>query len=255
MSATDDLLGSFEVHSPEGIRKALDDGASPTEPIRGKKPIYWLIEMYTRSRRFAECVRVMLKSGSVTDDPLLDAVLLDEDASLHRILKSSREDLKRKLYLDCAYTSLKGVSALHVCAEYNSVRCARTLLETGVDVNIRADVDGEGIGGQTPLFHAVNSNHNHCRPMMELMVKAGADLDVRLKGLVWGAGFEWETVVFDVTPLSYAQCGLYAQFHRREGDVYRNIAYLYQRRYGSEPQIRNVPNKYLQDDRVFPPRI
>ena len=89
---------------------------------------------------------------------------------------------------------------------------------------------------------------------MELLVEAGADMDVRLKGLVWGAGFEWETAVFDVTPISYAQCGLYAQFHRREKDVYSNVTYLYQKRYGSAPQIRNVPNKYLLDDRVFPPR-
>jgi ankyrin repeat protein len=254
MSVTDELLGSFEVHSPEGIREALDAGASPIEPIRGKKPIEWLIEMYTRSPRFSECLRVMLEAGSVTDDPLLEAMLLDDDAGLRRILKTSGESLERKLYLECAYTSLKGVSSLHVCAEYNSVRCAGALLEAGIDVNVRAEIDGEGIGGQTPLFHAVNSNQNHCRPVMELLVEAGADIDVRLKGLVWGAGFEWETAVFDVTPISYAQCGLYAQFHRREKDVYSNITYLYQKRYGSAPQIRNVPNKYLLDDRVFPPR-
>ncbi len=90
--------------------------------------------------------------------------------------------------------------------------------------------------------------------MMELLVEAGADLDLRLKGLVWGAGFEWETVVFDVTPISYAQCGLYFQFHRPEAQVYSNIAYLYGKRYSAEPPIRNVPNKYLQDKRVFPPR-
>jgi ankyrin repeat protein len=254
MSVTDELLGSFEGHSPEGIREALDAGANPVEPIRGKKPIDWLIEMYTRSPRFGECLRVMLDAGSVTDDPLFEAVLLDDDAALRRLLKASGQNLERKLSLECAYTSLKGVSALHVCAEYNSVRCAAALIEAGMDVNVRADRDREGMGGQTPLFHAVNSNQNHCRPVMELLVEAGADLDIRLKGLVWGAGFEWETVVFDVTPLSYAQCGLYAQFHRREEDVYSNLAYLYQRRDGSAPQIRNVPNKYLLDDRVFPPR-
>lgn len=89
---------------------------------------------------------------------------------------------------------------------------------------------------------------------MELLVEAGANLDIRLKALVWGSGFEWETVVFDVTPISYAQCGLYSQFHRPEKQVYSNIAYLYRKRYGTEPLVRNVPNKYLQDDRVFPPR-
>ena len=80
---------------------------------------------------------------------------------------------------------------------------------------------------------------------MEMLVDAGADLDVRVKGLVWGDTMDWETVVFDVTPISYAQCGLYRQFHRREADVYGNIRYLYGKRYGVEPAIRNVPNKYL----------
>ena len=33
-----------------------------------------------------------------------------------------------------------------------------------------------------------------------------------------------------------------------------NISYLFQKKHGSEPPLRNVPNKYLLDDRVFPPR-
>ena len=55
----------------------------------------------------------------------------------------------------------------------------------------------------------------------------------------------WETVVHDVTPISYAQCGLYRQFHRREEDVYSNIEYMYRKRYDREPPFRNVPNMYL----------
>jgi hypothetical protein len=58
-----------------------------------------------------------------------------------------------------------------------------------------------------------------------------------------------------MTPLSYAQCGLYFQFHRREEYVYSNLSYLYQKRYGPPLTTRNVPNKYLLDPRVFPPRM
>jgi ankyrin repeat protein len=187
----------------------------------------------------------MLDAGAVIDDPLLEAVLLDDVDKLQRVVKTSSLTLQRKLDLPCAYTSCKGVTALHVCAEYNSVSCARALIEAGADVNARAEIDEDGLGGHTPLFHAVNSNQNYCRPMMELLVEAHADLDIRLTGLLWGESFAWETVVFDVTPISYAQCGLYRQFHRLEADVYSNIEYLYRKRYLRAPRILNVPNKYL----------
>ncbi|HEV8416893.1 MAG TPA: ankyrin repeat domain-containing protein [Bryobacteraceae bacterium] len=245
MSIESDVLEAFELHSPAGIRQVLAAGASPVDLINGKRPIDILIEMYARSPKFADCLRVMLNAGAAVGDPLLEAVLLDDDAGLRRILKTSSGDLQRQLSPLCAYTSCKGVSALHICAEFNSVRCAQVLIEAGADVNARADVDSDGLGGQTPLFHTVNSNQNYCRPMMELLVDAGTALDIRLKGLVWGDTMPWETVLFDVTPISYAQCGLYRQFHRREEDIYSNIAYLHRKRYGTEFKIRNVPNKYL----------
>ena len=245
MATEADLLGEFEEHSPDGIRAVLAAGVSPTEPINGKRPIDALIEMYLRSPRFSECLQVMLAAGAEMDDPLLEAVLLDDDQKLRALLAKSSEDLQRKLSPLCAFTSCRGVSALHICAEFNSTRCARVLLTAGADVNARADMDADGLGGQTPIFHAVNSIFNYCRPVMELLVDAGADLDLRVQAILWGESMNWETVVYDVTPISYAQCGLYRQFHRREEDIYSNIQYLYRRLHDREPQLRNVPNKYL----------
>ena len=207
--------------------------------------------MYLRSRRFAECVRVMLDAGATLDDPLLEAILLDDDARLRQLLQQEPQSRGKDFHLECAYTSLHGVLPLHVCAEYGSVQCARALLDAGADVNARAEFDGEGLGGQTAVFHTVNSNFNYCRPVMELLVDAGADLGLQLKGLV-GKGLEWETR-FEVTAISYAQCGLYFRF-RSEQNVYGNIAYLWRKKYGSEMKVSNVPNKYLQDGRVFPPK-
>ncbi len=254
MSLSDDLLFAFEVHSPEQIRAAFASGLDPNAPINDKPPILILAEMYLRSPRFPECLRVMLDAGASLHDPFLEILLLDEPTRLRQILQPSPDSLRRRFSLACAFTSLHGVSALHVCAEYNSVHCARLLLDSGLDVNVRAALDPNGFAGHTPLFHAVNSNQNHCRPVMELLVDAGANLDLRLKGLVWGSGFEWETLLFDVTPISYAQCGLYFQFHRPEIQVYSNISYLFRKRYSADPPLRNIPNKYLQDARVFPPR-
>lgn len=245
MATANDLVGEFEVHSPDGIRKVLEAGVSPTAPIDGKRPVDILIEMYLRSSRFAECLRVMLDAGATVGDPLLESILLDDDAGLRELLRQSGAYLQQKFSLLCAFTSCRGVSALHICAEFNSTRCARVLLENGSDVNARADQDANGLGGQTPIFHAVNSIFNYCRPMMEILVDAGADLDIRVRSLVWGESMSWETVVYDATPISYAQCGLYQQFHRREEEVYGNIDLLYRKRYGKESPRRNVPNKYL----------
>ncbi len=245
MSIQADLLGAFEEHAPDGIRRLLAAGVSPTDPISDKRPIDSLIAMYLRSPRFAECIQVMLDAGATVGDPLLQAILLDDDAGLRGLLASSSETLKKNLSASCAFTSCRGVSALHICAEFNSVRCARVLLENGADVNARADQDVDGLGGHTPIFHAVNSIFNYCRPVMEILVDAGADLDIRVKALLWGESMNWETVVYDVTPMSYAQCGLYRQFHRREEHIYSNIEYLYCKRHDKAPPLRNVPNKYL----------
>jgi hypothetical protein len=239
------LLEAFEVHSPELIERALADGASPVDPIKGRKPIDHLIEAYLRSPRFADCLKVMLNAGAVIDSPLLEAVLLDDSSRLQRLLTESPERLHQKFDFLGAFTSCRGVTALHVCAEFNSVHCARVLIESGADVNAVADRDPQGIGGHTPIFHAVNSILNYCRPVMELLVQAGADLELKVTSLLWGESMSWETVLYDVTPVSYAQCGLYRQFHRREVDVYSNLQYLYRRKYGIEPALRDVPNRYL----------
>ncbi|HWN12183.1 MAG TPA: ankyrin repeat domain-containing protein [Pyrinomonadaceae bacterium] len=245
MSLEADYLGAFEVHSPDGIRDALAAGASPTQLIKGKTPIHSLIEGYLRSSRFAACLQVLLDAGATIGEPLIEALLLDDDASLRRILNGESGSVNRRLSVPCAFTCCDGVTPLHICAEFNSVRCAKVLLDAGANVDAPADIDADGFGGQTPIFHAVNSIRNYCRPAMELLVEAGADLDVRLKGLVWGPRQDWETLVLDVTPISYSQCGLYSQFHRAEQDVYSNLRYLYRSRYETELRVRNVPNKYL----------
>jgi hypothetical protein len=240
-----DLLGAFEVHSPEEIKKLLAIGVSPLKLIKGKRPIDCLIEGYLRSSRFAECMRVMLAAGADVGDPLLEALLLEDVPALKTPLAQDQGVLSRTLSLSSAFTRCRDVTALHICAEFNSIGCGKLLIEAGADVNARSRLNGNGLGGQTPIFHAVNSIFNHCRPMMELLVSAGASLDIRVQMLLWGEAMPWETIVFDATPISYAQCGLFRQFHREERDVYNNIAFLMHARGGSVPAERNVPNKYL----------
>jgi hypothetical protein len=152
VSLESDLLAAFEDHSPEHIRQLLAAGVSPTEPIDGKRPIDLLIEMYPRTSRFPECLQVMLDAGATTGDSLLEAVLLDDDASLRKLLAESGDSLHRKLSFVSAFTSCRRVTALHICADFNSVNCARVLLEKASTLTLVQSRLQKELEGKRPSF-------------------------------------------------------------------------------------------------------
>jgi len=85
-------------------------------------------------------------------------------------------------------TPLDGTTLLHMCADFDEMEIARWLIEQGADVNTRAAVSAEGMGGHTALYCAVVSqaafwpNHQHRAdeaPIARLILDQGADLTVR----------------------------------------------------------------------------
>jgi ankyrin repeat protein len=96
---------------------------------------------------------------------------------------------------------LQGATLLHVAAEYDNVEAAKLLLERGADVNARADANEAGVGGQTPIFHAVTQFFDWGLPVAQLLMERGADLSVRAK--VPGH-YERPGEVVECTPLGYA---------------------------------------------------
>jgi hypothetical protein len=64
-------------------------------------------------------------------------------------------------------------------------------MDRGADVNAYASTDEAGIGGQTPIFHAVTQFRDWGLPVVRLLLDRGADLSVRAK-------------LPECTPLGYA---------------------------------------------------
>jgi len=82
--------------------------------------------------------------------------------------------------------------------------------------------------------------------MMHWFLDNAADLDVTVKGLIWGKGYEWETFIPSVNPISYAMMGLLPQMHRKDTTVAETVSLLIKHAYGIDYSPNNVPNAYLK---------
>jgi hypothetical protein len=245
MDILSDLIVQIELHSGEGIRRCFSLGLSPNDHFRDKPLIHELISEYTRSPRFKKCVKAFLDHGLEFPDKALLAVLLDDPAALGVEVQNDPAIVSKRYSLRCAYTPLYEVSLLHICAEFNHVSAAEVLLGNGADINAKAGTDEHGFGGHTPVFHTVNQNSDQSKDMLEFLLSGSADLEITVRGLIWGKGYEWETLIPAVNPVSYAMMGLLPQMHRDEATISKTVTKLLKHRYGIDYTANNVPSKYL----------
>lgn len=187
------IFAPCETVEPAPLQWLLEHGADPNcaDPQR-KYPgtaLDYVIGTYGRSEQLGKCIDILLQAGGVTKyrippvlnllrgrlDPLAEN--LDADpALLHQ----------RFTELDFGSTAarrlkLRGATLLHLAAEYGNVGAAKLLLDRGADVNARATLDESGVGGQTPIFHAVTQFGDWGLPVAKLLIDRGADLTVRVK--------------------------------------------------------------------------
>lgn len=243
---------AIELHDPVLLAGALSRGLPPDALADGRTPVDSLLAMYTRSPRFASCLRLLLDHGASTLDPLVASVLLDDVDRLREQLAATPARRDARASLPSAFTPLRDASLLHVAAEFGAAGAARVLLHAGADPDARSGVDARGFGGQTPLFHVVNAHGDLGAPIRAMLLAAGARTDARVDAILWGEGFEWESALFDLTPVAYAQLGLLPQMHRDEVAVSRVVDELLRARGTGGPTTRNVPNRYLRRAQRIP---
>lgn len=246
MNYSEDIITQIELHSVDSIRNCFENGVSPNDNFNDEPLIYELISEYTRTSRFKECVKLFSDYGMEFSDKILLAVLMDDAAMLEEQIELEPSVVSKKYSLRCAYTPLYEVTLIHICAEFNHVSCAELLVKHGANVNATAGLDEKGFGGQSPIFHTVNQNGNQSAEMMNYLLSLNVDLNITLKGIIWGKGYEWETFIPSVNPVSYAMMGLLPQMHRNEKTIAAVVSLLLKHKYHIDYASENIPNKYLK---------
>jgi len=241
------IIGELEILSFIGIKACFEKGIDPNGLYNGKPLIYQLIGGYSRGPAFRECFRTFVDYGLALHDKALLAVFLDDYIALEDVLMINNALTDGVYTFPCAFTSLFEVSLLHICAEFNHQKSAQILIKYGAAVNVRAGYDEYGFGGQTPIFHTVNQHANKNIAMLQFLLSHSPDLNYTVKGLIWGKGYDWETFIPAVNPISYAMMGLLPQFHRKEKLIYEVISMLLKNAYTIEYRPPNVPNRYLYE--------
>lgn len=114
-------------------------------------------------------------------------------------------------------TPLDGSGLLHICMDFDEEPIADWLLQAGASLDFRAEKDGGGFGGHTPLFNALVSQANRTSRkddgLARMLLNYGADLSCRasIKKAIRFHDDESEHIYKNMTVCSYAQA-----FHAKE---------------------------------------
>lgn len=205
------LFAACEAVNAVSLKWLLEHGANPNcgNAYGCATALDYLICGYVRSSQLPACIELILEAGGKTKyaAPGVLELLCGRIERLAEQLDADPDLVNRRFpELDCGQTGnrfllLQGATLLHVAAEYGNLEAARLLLDRGAQVNARAMVDENGIGGQTPIFHAVTQFDDWGLPVAQLLVERGADLSLRVK--LPGA-YERPGEVVKGTPLGYA---------------------------------------------------
>jgi ankyrin repeat protein len=220
--------------SPEGLQYLIDAGADVTfPPIQTKYgavcPMSQALGPYIRDNkdRKHRCIDILLKHGAYIPpevSPPILAIHRGDAAQLGELLDHNRELLTRR-YRDMPYGNmrLRGATLLHCAVEFGEIECAEELFKRWADINMQADVI-DGIGGQTAVFHAINTFGDKNFEMLEYLVKrVGQWIDMSVRAT-------WQ--LFDkvqpkpMTPLEYAEYAINLDTRKWRSKVDEELAIL-----------------------------
>lgn len=211
------IFGACEGINLEGIQYLLDHGADigfgPIDTKYGKQtPMGHLLGTYVRGRNEAKhkIIDIILSKGGPVPPEVMPEVFAIHrgDAKLLGEMIDADRSLIRKTFHEMPYgnIALAGATLLHCAVEFGEIECIDAILSRyrnwgDLDMNSKADVI-DGIGGQTPIYHAINTNGDGCFYALEYVIQRnGQYTDMGVKA-TWRAYGQPQTE--PLTPLEYA---------------------------------------------------
>ena len=222
-----------EALAPAALRWLLAHGADPHR-ISAKygSPLSMVFGTYSRSSEGKRgCLEAFVDAGFDLPDTPIVAFHRGRVDLLEQSLRKDPTLLGRRFSVAEIYppdlgfegslapddglhlTPIAGVTLLHLAVEYDEMEVLRWLLDRGAEVDARAEVDADGFGGHTPLFHAAVTMGRRDHEKARLLLDRGADPNARAtlrKQLRHMGDAEMEKMheFHNVTPTEYAR-----QFH------------------------------------------
>jgi ankyrin repeat protein len=170
----------------------------------------YLLGTYVRGKdELSVSIELLQDAGGVSqyDQPGVIAVIRGDCEAVKEILHREPALIEKRypsLHIGATarrMLTLKDATLLHVAAEFGQGEVTKQLLEAGADVNARALTGADGVGGQTPIFHAATQNGDFGLDVVKLLIARGADLNLRCR---LPGHYERPEEVFEGTVLDYA---------------------------------------------------
>jgi ankyrin repeat protein len=210
------ILAVCEAHAPDGLKFLIEHGANVRcRPQRRTKypatntPMRMAIGTYLRGQldRKHRCIELLIAAGAAYDDDAVMDIHRGRIDSLRARLDADPSLIHQRFDADYgSLLTLRGVTLLHMAAEFNDLAAVDLLLEKGADLDARAMIGPDGLGGQTPIFHVIGSNQGACYPLFEHLLAKRPDLTPRAKIQANAIIYERDEgeEILDLTPLRYA---------------------------------------------------
>lgn len=160
---------------------------------------------YVRGRNAAKhrCVELLIQQGAVYQESPALCIHRGDVAGLRDEIQMDPGLLHQCFseWNGIGNLNLGGATLLHFAIEFGERDCVDLLLDAGADMNLKAEVF-QGAGGQTPIFHAIQSwKGAHFSLLRHLVQREGDRIDWSAKAVLRLHG---ENELSEVSALDYA---------------------------------------------------